>query len=125
MSVAQGARRAAEEGEGASRADRTSVTVDLTWRSAVVRVHGPLDRCTVPEVRPGMLSVSGSGHDVLVDLAEVPAVDASGLVLLVAASRRCASQGHRFWLRNAPQELWELARRTGLARWLAVRRPPA
>lgn len=65
-------------------------------------LNGPLNRRAARDVRPLLEQATAEGvPDVLVDLSDVPAIDGTGLGVLVAASLRAAARGGRLQLSGA------------------------
>jgi anti-sigma B factor antagonist len=64
---------------------------------AVVAVTGEVDLATVPELRRRLdEAISGPRREVVVDMAGVEFIDASGVGALVGAARDAAEAGVRF-----------------------------
>jgi len=74
-------------------------TVERSGRSTVVCVHGELDLATAPALRQALLDAatrspaSGRPVDLVVDLAGVPFVDATGLGALLSAAESVRGGG--------------------------------
>jgi anti-sigma B factor antagonist len=98
---------------------RVSISIDAP--GALVSVSGRLAASTVAELRTVLLAAAecGSG-DLVVDLADVEIVDASGLGVLVGAHRLAARRERRLVLRNVPQRIERLLVATRLNRVLTV-----
>ncbi len=66
-----------------------------------LEVHGDLDQTRVARMRESIFSAAASSPDrIVLDMADVSFVDASGLRTLIAARRRCAAAGMDFALRR-------------------------
>jgi anti-sigma B factor antagonist len=97
--------RPSHQGPGAERPDNSV---------AIVAVAGEVDLATVPELRSTLSRVIASPHqEVVVDLAAVDFMDASGVGALVGAAAEAARRGVRFRL-DAPSP--SVARVLDLAR---------
>jgi anti-sigma B factor antagonist len=84
---------------------------------------GRLGSATVGDVRTALGDAIDSGvDDLLVDLAEVELVDATGLGVLVGGHRRAERAGRRMVLRNVPERIERLLLATRLHRVLTVDR---
>lgn len=60
---------------------------------AVLAVRGDVDIATAPDLRARLADTLGSFPAVVVDLADVPFMDSTGLGVLVAAYNRAAAAG--------------------------------
>jgi anti-anti-sigma factor len=66
-------------------------------------LSGQLDASTVPDVRLALHAAVDKGHgDLVVDIADVELLDATGLGVLVGAHRRAGRHGRRLVLRSVP-----------------------
>jgi anti-anti-sigma factor len=91
----------------------------------VVHLTGILDVRSVGDVRRTLNSViESSDGDVIVDLEEVDAVDATGLGLLVATHRRTQSLGRQLVLWHPMPSVIRILAVTRLHRVLNVERTP-
>ena len=91
----------------------------------VVHLTGILDVRSVGDVRQTLNQVIDSSEgDVIVDLEEVDAVDASGLGLLVAAHRRTQILGRQLVLWHPMPSVVRILAVTRLHRILHVERSP-
>ncbi|HEU4947871.1 MAG TPA: STAS domain-containing protein [Kribbella sp.] len=89
----------------------------------VVRLAGLLDVRSVGDVRRELNDlIDSSDGDVIVDLAKVDAVDATGLGLLVATHRRTQSLGRQLVLRHPVPSVVRILAVTRLHRILHVER---
>jgi anti-anti-sigma factor len=87
-------------------------------------LSGRLGSATVGDVRTALGDAIDAGvDDLLVDLAGVELVDATGLGVLVGGHRRAERAGRRLVLRNVPDRIDRLLLATRLHRVLAVDRP--
>ncbi len=88
-------------------------------------LQGDLDVSTVADVRLALHAAidAGSG-DLVVDLAKVRLLDATGLGMLVGAHRRAGRCGRRLVLRRVPVRIERLLVATRLHRVLRVERAP-
>ncbi len=69
-------------------------TVERSDRTVLVRVHGELDLATAPDLRQVLLDAAAGGPvDLVVDLAGVPFVDATGLGALLSAAESVRAGG--------------------------------
>jgi anti-sigma B factor antagonist len=69
-------------------------TVERSGRAVVVGVHGELDVATAPDLRQVLLdAATGAPVDLVVDLAGVPFVDATGLGALLSAAEAVRAGG--------------------------------
>lgn len=85
----------------------------------VLELHGRLDVHAAADARLALADAvdSGSG-DLVLDLRDVQAVDATGLGVLVGAHRRAGRGGRTLVLHEAPPAVARLLRRTRLDRVL-------
>ncbi|TWD75228.1 anti-anti-sigma factor [Kribbella amoyensis] len=91
----------------------------------VVRLAGFLDVRSVGDVRQTLNElIDNSDGDVVVDLGEVDAVDATGLGLLVATHRRTQILGRQLVLRHPVPAVVRILAVTRLHRVLHVERTP-
>jgi anti-sigma B factor antagonist len=91
----------------------------------VVRLTGLLDVRSVGDVRQTINQlIDDSDGDVIVDLCEVDAVDATGLGLLVATHRRTQLLGRQLVLRHPVPSVVRILAVTRLHRILHVERTP-
>lgn len=91
---------------------------------AGLRLRGVLDVRGVATVRPLLhTSLDATDGDLVVDVSDLDALDATGLALLVATHRRATSQGRRLVLDEVRPPLARLLAVTRLNRVLVVRRP--
>jgi anti-sigma B factor antagonist len=89
----------------------------------VVRLTGLLDVRSVGDVRQELNDlIDTCDGDVVVDLAELDAVDATGLGVLVAAHRRVERQGRHLVLRHPLPPVVRILAVTRLSRILHVER---
>jgi anti-anti-sigma factor len=90
---------------------------------AYVALAGRLHAPTVHDVRAALQSAVDAGAgDLVVDLAGVELLDATGLGVLVGAHRRAERAGRRLVLRRVPPRLDRLLLATRLHRILVVDR---
>jgi anti-anti-sigma factor len=88
-----------------------------------VALSGRLDVHAAPDVRLELADAVDSGDGELVlDLAAVEAVDATGLGLLVGAHRRAQRAGRTVVLADVPDSVWRLLLVTRLDKILQTRR---
>src|SRR4051794_29162480 len=98
---------------GESYFDRTELV------STIMPLPGRVDVTTVGVLRDRLHAAVDSGSGVMVlDLADVQFLDATGLAMLVAAQRRAMGAGRRLVLRDTPPWVARLLAATGLARVL-------
>ncbi|HET6296473.1 MAG TPA: STAS domain-containing protein [Kribbella sp.] len=91
----------------------------------VVRLTGLLDVRSVGDVRQTLNQlIDDSDGDVIVDLGEVDALDATGLGLLVATHRRTQLLGRQLVLRHPLPSVVRILAVTRLHRILHVERTP-
>lgn len=92
----------------------------------VVVLDGRLDVTTVSAMRAVLhAAVDGGEGDLLVDLAGLELLDATGLGVLVGTHRRAVRAGRRLVLRDVPPRVSAVLLRTRLHRVLHVVRDPA
>lgn len=91
-----------------------------------VVIEGRLDGTTVAGIRPCLHAAieAGSG-DLIVDLAAVETIDATGLGVLVGAHRKATGHGRRLVLRNVPPHIMRVLACTRFNRILPVEPAPA
>jgi anti-anti-sigma factor len=92
----------------------------------VVVLDGRLDVTTAPDARLALHAAIDSGiGDLVVDLARLETLDASGLGVLVGAHRRAIRAGRSVSLRHVPPHVMRLLWVTRLQRVLHVEEAPA
>ena len=85
----------------------------------VLALAGRLDVSVAADVRLALAAaVDGADGDLVLDLAELESVDATGLGVLVGAHRRAGRSGRTLVLRDSPETVNRLLRRTRLDRVL-------
>jgi anti-anti-sigma factor len=62
--------------------------------TAICRPIGVLDVITAPNLRHAIAEVAKAGHDLVLDLSGVQAIDAVGVSALVGSVRRIRALGH-------------------------------
>jgi anti-sigma B factor antagonist len=93
----------------------------ITRPGHTVALSGRLDVTTVADVRIALHdAVDGGAGDLVVDLAAIDFIDASGLGVLVGAHRRAGRAGRRLVLRNVPDRVLRLLALTRLNRVLQI-----
>lgn len=91
----------------------------------LVALRGSLDASTVADVREALHAALDAGTgDLVVDLADVVLLDATGLGVLVGTHRRAGRCGRRLVLRNVPVRIERLLIATRLHRVLRVEHSP-
>lgn len=86
---------------------------------AVVVLEGRLDVSTAPDIRLLLHdAVDNSDGDLIIDLARLEALDASGLGVLIGAHRRAVRAGRMVLLRDVPPHVLRLLWVTRLQRVL-------
>jgi anti-sigma B factor antagonist len=97
-----------------------SVSVDFTETQAVLNVRGEVDMATVPELGVLVDAVIGQGYkSVVLDLAELAFMDASGLRVIAGGASRLRSSGGEVVLRSPPpivQRILDITRLTEVVR---------
>ncbi|GLW05097.1 anti-sigma factor antagonist [Microtetraspora sp. NBRC 13810] len=89
--------------------------------SQVVTVGHRLDAGTSARVRPHLHRAVDAGHgDLVVDLAGLETIDATGLGVLVGTHRRAGAAGRRLVLRHVPPRIMRVLAVTRLNRVLVV-----
>lgn len=87
----------------------------------VVHVKGEVDIYTSPALRTALSDVTGDGcGTVIVDLAEVPFIDSSGLGVLVGALRRVRESDGDLRVVSGHETVVKILRITGLDRVFAL-----
>ena len=99
-----------------------TITVDRTPGVVLVRLAGDVDVTTVPELRLTLHALTGptARHVVVIDLADVTFLDATGLGVLVGAHRRAQRAGTWLELRNPTERVRRLLAITRLDRVLRI-----
>jgi anti-anti-sigma factor len=91
----------------------------------LLMLRGSLDVATAADVRQALhAALDGGTGDLVVDLAGVVLLDATGLGVLVGAHRRAGRCGRRLVLRRVPVRIERLLVATRLHRVLQVERAP-
>jgi anti-sigma B factor antagonist len=97
------------------------IAIDVAAPGTVVSLTGRLAAATVADVRAVLAAALESGDgDLIVDLAGVELVDASGLGVLVGAHRLASRVERRLVLRSVPPRIERLLAATHLNRVLTV-----
>lgn len=97
------------------------ISISIDSPGTLVSVSGRLAAATVADLRAVLLAAADNGSgDLVVDLAGVEIVDASGLGVLVGAHRLAARRERRLVLRNVPPRIERLLVATRLNRVLAI-----
>jgi anti-anti-sigma factor len=100
------------------------VEIRVLRPGASLALDGRLGSATVGDVRTALGEAIDSGvDDLVIDLAAVELVDATGLGVLVGGHRRAERAGRRLVLRNVPDRVDRLILATRLHRVLTVERP--
>jgi anti-sigma B factor antagonist len=88
---------------------------------ADLRLAGRLDVTTVGGVRTALhAAIAGGAGDLMVSLADVEMVDATGLGVLVGAHRQARAVGRRLVLRELPPRISRVLTTTHLYRVLNI-----
>jgi anti-sigma B factor antagonist len=97
----------------------TTTTTTATAEDRVLVLHGEIDVATGPAVRADLRRRFDEGErEVVVDLADVSFIDASGLGILVGAHRLYTRAGGMFRVRSPQRPVHRLFEITGLDRVL-------
>lgn len=98
-----------------------TLAISIDKPGAAVSVSGPLGAATVAEVRQVLKAAAENGTgDLVVDLAGVERIDASGLGVLVGAHRLALRRERRLVLRNVPARIERMLAATRLNRVLTL-----
>jgi anti-anti-sigma factor len=99
----------------------TELAISIEIPGGVISLSGRLAASTVAEVRAALVAALGAGTgDMVVDLAGVDLVDASGLGVLVGAHRLALREERRLVLRRVPPRIERLFAVTRLNRVLTI-----
>lgn len=95
--------------------------IEVVRPGCVVALHGRLSSTSVGEVRTALADAIEAGvDDIVVDMADVELMDATGLGVLVGSHRRAERMGRRLVLHNVPHRIERLLLATRLYRVLCV-----
>lgn len=95
--------------------------IEVVHPGCHVALHGRLSSSSVGEVRAALAAVIEAGvDDIMVDMAGVELMDATGLGVLVGSHRRAERVGRRLVLHNVPHRIDRLLFATRLHRVLCV-----
>jgi anti-anti-sigma factor len=109
--------------KGESFVPESDLAIRIDVPGGLIALSGRLSAATVAEVRATLtVAISGGTGDLVVDIAAVDLVDASGLGVLVSAHRLALRNERRLVLRNVPQRIERLLIVTHLNRVLATER---
>lgn len=99
----------------------TELAISIEIPGGTISLTGRLAARTVAEVRAALVTAISAGTgDLVVDIAAVDLVDASGLGVLVGAHRLALREERRLVLRNVPPRIERLLAVTHLNRVLTV-----
>lgn len=101
------------------------VDVHDAGSAATMRLTGRLDVSGAEVVALPLATLSGSKHDLAVDMAGVTFIASMGLRYLVAASKAIRRRGGRFVLLNPVDAVAEVIEAAGLAGLLSIERGAA
>jgi len=105
-------------------ANRSDLVISLVEPGALLSLRGRLSARTVADVRAALVAAIADGSgDLIVDIAGVQLVDASGLGVLVGAHRLALRSERRLVLRDVPERVERLLALTHLNRVLSVETP--
>lgn len=100
--------------------------IEVVRPGCLLALRGRLGAASVGEVRTALSHAIESGvEDIVVDMAGVELLDATGLGMLVGTHRRAERAGRRLVLQNVPDRIDRLLLATRLHRVLCVDRPVA
>lgn len=100
--------------------------MDLTVDNRTLYLHGRFDARSTGQVREALYgAIERTTGNVVVDLADVEAVDATALTVLAAASRLMERQGRALVLRGCSPALRRVIAFTRLRRVITVERASA
>lgn len=106
--------------------ERGAFALDGARTGALLVARGRLDVTVAPDVRLQLAAAVAAGTgDLVLDVADVTAVDATGLGVLVGAHRHAQRTGRTLVLQDVPPPLARVLRVTRLDRVLASRRATA
>jgi anti-anti-sigma factor len=109
---------------GKTRSAGFGVAIDFDANPVVVAVRGEVDLCTGPELRSVLNAVIGQSHSsVVLDLAQMTFIDASGLGVLVHASALLQPSGGTLVLRSPPAMTRRILDITGVGNIVRVELP--
>jgi anti-anti-sigma factor len=98
--------------------------IEVVRPGCVVALHGRLSCTTVAEVRAALSDTIEAGvDDIVIDMAGVELMDATGLGVLVGCHRRAERVGRRLVLHNVPHRIERLLHATRLHRVLCLDGP--
>jgi anti-anti-sigma factor len=101
--------------------DVAHISISVDAPGSLVSVSGRLAAATVADLRAVLVAAADHGEgDLVVDLAGVEIVDASGLGVLVGAHRLASRRERRLVLRHVPPRVERLLAATRLNRVLAI-----
>lgn len=99
------------------------MNIEVLCPGVLVALAGRLGASTVADVRAALQhAIDNGAGDLVVDLAGVELVDATGLGVLVGTHRRADRAGRRLVLRSVPERIDRLLLATRLNRVLVVDR---
>ena|SRR5947209_12742613 len=98
-----------------------STAIRFDADDVIVEVRGELDCATAPQLQDVLDQLMAEGaHKVVVDLAETPFLDSTGLAALLAALRRMQAHRGELVLANLRPAACRLLQLTGLDRVFTV-----
>lgn len=96
--------------------------MDIVVTSDAIVLAGRLDGRSTGRVRDVVVPLLTGERDVVVDLSAVESVDATGLTMLAAASRRMLGSGHHLVLRGCSPSLRRVVALTKMRSMLLIER---
>lgn len=100
------------------------VATSFVGDRVVLAVRGEVDLVTAPELAAIMDAVIDGGHRALVlDLAELDFMDASGVGVIARGARRLQPSGGQLTVRSTAAQTYRLLDLTGMTRLVPVERP--
>jgi anti-anti-sigma factor len=109
---------------GTDHSEKFEVTVTFAWDRVTVGIGGEVDVLTAPELAALLDTIIDRGHtSVLLDLAKLGFMDASGLRVIASGAARLGAVGGKLTIRSPSHQITRLLDITGLNQVVSIEEP--